>query len=157
MASIYNVLKTTLLVVLYLVPAILLMVKKDKEGLVTLAFLLGYLVLSNAIGFMGYAAMINSSTEALLVINYIILFILGVLFAITIIFLLIDKGFGTKLMKLGNFLLVASLFVIILAVVFDVICRISYDMGFGDFLENLLLELITPLVVVFGLILVGNE
>ena len=156
--SVYIILVTVLLLLLYLVPAILLTVKKDKEGLITLSFLLGYLVISNATDIMGGIAVIGSGADALIVIRNIILFVLGVLFAVAIICLLFDKGFGTKLMKTGNLLLVISLFVMFIAIIFDLVCTIVYDtMTFKAFFQRLAMELITPLIIVFGLMLVGKE
>ena len=158
MMNVYVVLRTVLLLLLYLVPAILLAVKKDKEGLITLSFLLGYLVLSTALNFLSTANFISSNFEALVVIRAIFWFILGVLFAVAIIFLLIDKGFGTKLMKLGNVLLVVSLIVMFVAIIIDLICTIvSENQSFGAFFNRLALELISPLIIVFGLILVGDK
>lgn len=157
MNSVYEILRTFLLLLLYLVPAILLAVKKDKEGFMTLLFLLGYLVLASAIGFLGFAEGINSANPALLVIKCIILFILGVLFAITICCFLLDKGFGLKTMKFGNLLLVVSLFVMLVGIIIDLIYTIVEGISFGDFLRGLALELIKPCIIVFGFLLVGNE
>ena len=156
--SVYSILVTALLLLLYLVPAILLAVKKDKEGLITLSFLLGYLVISNATAIMGGIEVIGSDASALIIIRNIFLFVLGVLFAIAIICLLFDKGFGTKLMKVGNLLLVVSLFVMLIAIIFDLVCTIAYDtITFKAFFQRLAMELITPLIIVFGLMLVGKE
>lgn len=155
--SVYAILVTVLLLLLYLVPAILLTVKKDKEGLITLSFLLGYLVISTATDIMGGIAVIGNA-DALVVIRNIFLFVLGVLFAVAIICLLFDKGFGTKLMKVGNLLLVVSLIVMFVAIIFDLVCTIVYDsITFKAFFQRLALELITPLIIVFGLMLVGKE
>ena len=96
MTSVYRILRTILLLLLYLVPAILLVTKKDKGGFVVLAFLLGYLVLAGALGFMAYAEGINGNLPALEVVMNIFGFVLGVLFAISICFFLIDKGFSTS-------------------------------------------------------------
>lgn len=157
MGSVYQILKTILLLLLYLVPAILLVVKKDKEGLIVLSFLLGYLVLASAIGFMGYATGINSNNDALDVIKCIIGFVLGVLFALAICFFLFDKGFGTNLMKFGNVLLVVALLVMLLLVVFNFIVDLVNGDSVGAFFRGLGFEMITPLIIVFGLLLVGNE
>ena len=157
MNSVYQILRTVLLLLLYLVPAILLVVKKDKEGLVVLSFLLGYLVLSSAIGFMGYAGGINSNNDALYVIECIFGFVIGVLFALVICFFLFDKGFGTKLMKLGNLLLVVNLFIMLVLVIFHLIVVLVNGDSFGAYVRGLGFELITPLIIVFGLLLAGNE
>ena len=87
--SVYRLLRTVLLVLLYLVPAILLTVKKDKEGFVTLSFLLGYLVLGGAINFLGNVALINSDNQALVVIKAILMFTIGLLFLLLLFFLLL--------------------------------------------------------------------
>ncbi|MBO4667229.1 MAG: hypothetical protein J5666_03780 [Bacilli bacterium] len=157
MTSVYQILRTVLLLLLYLVPAILLITKNDKGGFVVLAFLLGYLVLAGALGFLAYAEGINGNLPALAVVRNIIGFVLGVLFAITICFFLIDKGFGTKLMKLGNFLLVVSLIVMLILIIIHMIYVLVEGLNFGDFVRSLAFELLTPLIIVFGLLLVGNE
>ena len=157
MKSVYQVLRTLLLVLLYLVPAILIVTKKDKQGFVVLAFLLGYLVLSTAIGFLGYAEEINSNNSVLYIIECIFGFILGVLFAISLCFFLFDKGFGTKLMKFGNLLLVLSLFVMLVLIIMHLVVVLVDGLDFGAFLKSLGFELITPCIIVFGLLLIGNE
>ena len=157
MTSVYRILRTILLLLLYLVPAILLVTKKDKGGFVVLAFLLGYLVLAGALGFMAYAEGINGNQPALVVVMNIFGFVLGVLFAISICFFLIDKGFGTKLMKLGNFLLVFSLIVMLILIIIHMIYVLVEGLNFGEFVRSLAFELLTPCIIVFGLLLVGNE
>ena len=52
--SFVRILKTFLMLLMYLVPAILLAVKKDKEGFVVLSFLLGYLVIAKTLSFLSY-------------------------------------------------------------------------------------------------------
>ena len=155
--SIYWLLRAILLVLLYLVPAILLTVKKDKEGFVTFSFLLGYLVLGGAINFLGNVALINTDNPALVVIKAILMFIIGILFAIAIICLLLTKGFGLKTMKFGTLLLALSLILVFALVIVELISTIKYDSGFGGFVRSLLIDLIVPLVTVFGLVLIGNE
>ena len=157
MNSVYHVLRTILLLLLYLVPAILVATKKDKQGFIVLAFLLGYLVLTGAINFLEYARGINGDNKALYVVECVFGFILGILLTISICCFLFDKGFGTKLMKFGNLILVLCMLVTIVFVVIDLIFVLVEGMEFSIFLKSLGMELIVPCIIVFGLLLVGNE
>ena len=102
-------------------------------------------------------ALINTDNPALVVIKAILMFIIGILFAIAIICLLLTKGFGLKTMKFGTLLLALSLILVFALVIVELISTIKYDSGFGGFVRSLLLDLIVPLVTVFGLVLIGNE
>ena len=62
-----------------------------------------------------------------------------------------------KTMKFGTIVLALSLILVFALVIVDLISTIKYDSGFGEFVRNLLLDLIVPLITVFGLVLVGNE
>ena len=154
--SLTNVLKTALMLLMYLVPAILLAVKKDKEGFVVLSFLLGYLVIAKALSFLSYGALINKNLEALDIIRLIIFLVLGVLLALSLICFYLSIGFKIKAMKLGNILLVVSLLIVVICLIFNIIYLIIQEASFKDILNSTLDVLITPLIVAFGLLLIGE-
>ena len=155
--SFYNILKTFLLLLMYLVPAILLAVKKDKEGFVVLSFLLGYLVIGNTLGFLAQAALIRDGLEAFPLIRLIVLFVLGVLLAIVLICFYLSKGFKLNTMKLGNVLLVFTFMFILVCTIINIIYFIVEGIEFKVMFMNTLNNLISPLIVVFGLLLVGDS
>lgn len=155
--SFYNILKTFLLLLMYLVPAILLAVKKDKEGFVVLSFLLGYLVIGNTLGFLAQAALIRDGLEAFPLIRLIVLFVLGVLLAIVLICFYLSKGFKLNTMKLGNVLLVLTFMFILVCTIINIIYFIVEGIEFKVMFMNTLNNLIGPLIVVFGLLLVGDS
>ena len=155
--SFYNILKTFLLLLMYLVPAILLAVKKDKEGFVVLSFLLGYLVIGNTLGFLAQAALIRDGLEAFPLIRLIVLFVLGVLLAIVLICFYLSKGFKLNTMKLGNVLLVFTFMFILVCTIINIIYFIVEGIEFKVMFMNTLNNLIGPLIVVFGLLLVGDS
>ena len=152
--SVAQVLKTFLMLLMYLVPAILLAVKKDKEGFVVLSFLLGYLVIAKTLSFLSYGGLINKNLEALDIIRLIIFLVLGVLLALALICVYLNLGFKLNSMKLGNLLLVISLLIVFVCLIFNVVYMIVKDASFKDILNSMLDILITPLIVVFGLMLV---
>ena len=152
--SFVRVLKTFLMLLMYLVPAILLAVKKDKEGFVVLSFLLGYLVIAKTLSFLSYGGLINKNLEALDIIRLIIFLVLGVLLALALICVYLNLGFKLNSMKLGNLLLVISLLIVFVCLIFNVVYMIVKDASFKDILNSMLDILITPLIVVFGLMLV---
>lgn len=152
--SFVRILKTFLMLLMYLVPAILLAVKKDKEGFVVLSFLLGYLVIAKTLSFLSYGGLINKNLEALDIIRLIIFLVLGVLLALALICVYLNLGFKLNSMKLGNLLLVISLLIVFVCLIFNVVYMIVKDASFKDILNSMLDILITPLIVVFGLMLV---
>ncbi|MBO7078544.1 MAG: hypothetical protein J6W64_01880 [Bacilli bacterium] len=152
--SFVRILKTFLMLLMYLVPAILLAVKKDKEGFVVLSFLLGYLVIAKTLSFLSYGGLINKNLEALDIIRLIIFLVLGVLLALALICVYLNLGFKLNSMKLGNLLLVISLLIVFVCLIFNVVYMIVKDASFKDILNSMLDVLITPLIVVFGLMLV---
>ena len=152
--SFVRILKTFLMLLMYLVPAILLAVKKDKEGFVVLSFLLGYLVIAKTLSFLSYGGLINKNLEALDIIRLIIFLVLGVLLALALICVYLNLGFKLNSMKLGNLLLVISLLIVFVCLIFNVVYMIVKDASFKDILNTMLDILITPLIVVFGLMLV---
>ena len=152
--SFVRILKTFLMLLMYLVPAILLAVKKDKEGFVVLSFLLGYLVIAKTLSFLSYGGLINKNLEALDIIRLIIFLVLGVLLALALICVYLNLGFKLNSMKLGNLLLVISLLIVFVCLIFNVVYMIVKDASFKDVLNSMLDILITPLIVVFGLMLV---
>ena len=152
--SFVRILKTFLMLLMYLVPAILLAVKKDKEGFVVLSFLLGYLVIAKTLSFLSYGGLINKNLDALDIIRLIIFLVLGVLLALALICVYLNLGFKLNSMKLGNLLLVISLLIVFVCLIFNVVYMIVKDASFKDILNSMLDILITPLIVVFGLMLV---
>ena len=152
--SFVRILKTFLMLLMYLVPAILLAVKKDKEGFVVLSFLLGYLAIAKTLSFLSYGGLINKNLEALDIIRLIIFLVLGVLLALALICVYLNLGFKLNSMKLGNLLLVISLLIVFVCLIFNVVYMIVKDASFKDILNTMLDILITPLIVVFGLMLV---
>ena len=152
------VLRTVLMMLVYLVPAILLAVKKDKEGFVVLSFLLGYLLLARTISFISMAAGLDiKNLEALDIIRMVIFFILGIFLALVLVCFLLDKGFKLHAMKLGNILLVISMIIILICAVVEVIVYIVNDVSFAVALQDVGTSLLEPLVAIFGLILVSDK
>ena len=116
-ADLVLVLRAVLMMLVYLVPAILLAVKKDKEGFVVLSFLLGYLLLARTISFISMGAGLDiKNLEALDIIRMVIFFILGIFLALVLVCFLLDKGFKLHAMKLGNILLVISMIIILIKI-----------------------------------------
>ena len=152
------VLRAVLMMLVYLVPAILLAVKKDKEGFVVLSFLLGYLLLARTISFISMAAGLDiKNLEALDIIRMVIFFILGIFLALVLVCFLLDKGFKLHAMKLGNILLVISMIIILICAVVEVIVYIVNDVSFAVALQDVGTSLLEPLVAIFGLILVSDK
>ena len=152
------VLRAVLMMLVYLVPAILLAVKKDKEGFVVLSFLLGYLLLARTISFISMGAGLDiKNLEALDIIRMVIFFILGIFLALVLVCFLLDKGFKLHAMKLGNILLVISMIIILICAVVEVIVYIVNDVSFAVALQDVGTSLLEPLVAIFGLILVSDK
>ena len=157
-ADLVLVLRAILMSLVFLVPAILLAVKKDKEGFVVLSFLLGYLLLSKTISFISMAAGLDiKNLEALDIIRMVIFFILGIFLALVLVCFLLDKGFKLHAMKLGNILLVISMIIILICAVVEVIVYIVNDVSFAVALQDVGTSLLEPLVAIFGLILVSDK
>ena len=157
-ADLVLVLRAILMSLVFLVPAILLAVKKDKEGMVVLSFLLGYLLLSKTISFISIAAGLDiKNLEALEIIRMVIFFILGIFLALVLVCFLLDKGFKLHAMKLGNILLVISMIIILICAVVEVIVYIVNDVSFAVALQDVGTSLLEPLVAIFGLILVSDK
>jgi len=157
-ADLVLVLRAILMSLVFLVPAVLLAVKKDKEGFVVLSFLLGYLLLSKTISFISMAAGLDiKNLEALEIIRMVIFFILGIFLALVLVCFLLDKGFKLHAMKLGNILLVISMIIILICAVVEVIVYIVNDVSFAVALQDVGTSLLEPLVAIFGLILVSDK
>ena len=157
-ADLVLVLRAILMSLVFLVPAVLLAVKKDKEGFVVLSFLLGYLLLSKTISFISMAAGLDiKNLEALDIIRMAIFFILGIFLALVLVCFLLDKGFKLHAMKLGNILLVISMIIILICAVVEVIVYILNDVSFAVALQDVGTSLLEPLVAIFGLILVSDK
>ncbi len=157
-ADLVLVLRAILMSLVFLVPAILLAVKKDKEGFVVLSFLLGYLLLAKTISFISMATGLDiKNLEALDIIRMVIFFILGIFLALVLVCFLLDKGFKLHAMKLGNILLVISMIIILICAVVEVIVYIVNDVSFAVALQDVGTSLLEPLVAIFGLILVSDK
>ena len=157
-ADLVLVLRAVLMMLVYLVPAILLAVKKDKEGFVVLSFLLGYLLLARTISFISMGAGLDiKNLEALDIIRMVIFFILGIFLALVLVCFLLDKGFKLHAMKLGNILLVISMIIILICAVVEVIVYIVNHVSFAVALQDVGTSLLEPLVAIFGLILVSDK
>lgn len=146
-----------LLALLYGAPAVLLLVNKEKEGKITLSFLLGFLFISAVLNLIGYGPAINSNNKALTVIYAIVSFILGLAYAFVLICFLVDKVFGSKLMKFGFIVLVFSLVLIFILFVLEIVRAATNDWTFGMYLNNLTADIVVPLVMVFGLMLLDEN
>ena len=158
MSVIAMITQSLLLALLFGAPAILLLVKKEKEAKITLSFLLGYLFLQTVLSLIGHGGLIADGVPALTIIYAIVAFTLGLGYAFVLICFLLEKVFGIKLMKLGFLVLVVGLALVFILLVLQVIMAIKDDWGFGGFLNQFMAAIITPLLMVFGLMLLeGNE
>ena len=142
-----------LLVLLYATPAILLLLKKDNEARVALSFILGYLFIRTVIDLIGFGVLINQNAEALVVIYSIVSFILGLAYGFVLICFLLEKIFKIKLMKLGFLVLVASLVLIFILIILEIVLAIDAGWTFTMYLQNFSANIIIPLVMLFGLML----
>ena len=145
-----------LLTLLFGAPAVLLLVKKDREALITLSFLMGYLFISAVVNLIGPGVLIDADLPALKVIYGIVAFTLGLAYAFVLICFLFDKVFGTKLMKIGFIVLVFSLALLFVLLILQVIMAIKND-SFDWFLNNFQAGIIVPLVMIFGLMLLDDN
>ena len=156
MGAITGITVHLLLTLLYAAPAILLLVKKDKEALITLSFLMGYLFISAVLNLLSYGELIRDGVDALYVIYGIVAFTLGLAYAFVLICFLLEKVFGLKLMKLGFIVLVFSLALLLVLLILQVIMAIKND-SFDWFLNNFQYGIIVPLVMIFGLMLLDDN
>lgn len=146
-----------LLALLFGAPAILLLVKKDKEALITLSFLLGYLFISCVIRLIGYGEMIDKNAPASIVVYAIASFILGIAYGFVLILFLLEKVFGMKLMKLGFLVLIFGLGLIFILIILEIIMAIDLDLTFVGYLNEFSSAIVIPLVMVFGLMLLEGD
>ena len=156
MGAITGITVHLLLTLLYAAPAILLLVKKDKEALITLSFLMGYLFITAVVNLIAHGELINGDYPALTVIYGIVAFSLGLAYAFVLICFLLEKVFGLKLMKLGFIVLVFSLALLFVLLILQVIMAIKND-SFDWFLNNFQYGIIVPLVMIFGLMLLDDN
>ena len=146
-----------LLTLLYGAPAILFLVKKEKEALITLSFLMGYLFISAVVNLIGRGVLIDADYPALTVIYGIVAFTLGLAYAFVLICFLLEKVFGLKLMKIGFLVLIFSLALLFVLFILQIIMAIKND-SFDWFVSNFQVGIIIPLVMIFGLMLLeGGE
>lgn len=157
MGTISNLTINLLLVLLYGAPAILLLVKKDKEALITLSFLMGYLFISAVINLLQYGELIRDGVDALYVIYGIVAFSLGLAYGFVLICFLLEKVFGLKLMKIGFLVLIFSLALIFIMIILDIIIAIKADYTFTGYLQMFARNIVIPLVMVFGLMLLDDH
>ncbi len=146
-----------LLVLLFATPAILLLLKKDTEAKIALSFLLGYLFISAVINLVSYGVLIDGNAPALRVIYAVISFILGLAYGFVLICFLLEKIFKLKLMKLGFLVLVFSLALIALLIIFEIVVAIDEGWTFAGYLNNFAYDIVIPLVMVFGLMLLDED
>ena len=156
MGAITGITMHLLLTLLYAAPAILLLVKKDKEALITLSFLMGYLFITAVVNLIAHGELIRDGVDALYVIYGIVGFSLGLAYAFVLICFLLEKVFGLKLMKLGFIVLVFSLALLFVLLILQVIMAIKND-SFDWFLNNFQVGIIVPLVMIFGLMLLDDN
>ena len=156
MAAIAAITNHTLLTLLFAAPAILFLVKKDKEALITLSFLMGYLFISAVVNLISRGQFINSDYPALTVIISIVSFMLGLAYAFVLICFLLEKVFGLRLMNIGIFVLLGSLILLFILLILDLIAAIKYD-SFDMFLNGFIEMVLVPLVMIFGLILLMDR
>lgn len=142
-----------LLVLLYATPAVLLLLKKDSEAKIALSFLLGYLFITAVIDLIGFGVLINQNAPALTVIYSVVSFILGLAYGFVLICFLLEKLFKIKLMKLGFLVLVASLVLIFILIILEIVLAIDQGWTFTMYLQNFSANIIIPLVMLFGLML----
>lgn len=147
----------TLLTLLYGAPAILLLAKKEREALITLSFLIGYLFISAVVNLIGYGQLIAQNVPALTVVFAVVNFILGLAYAFVLICFLLEKVFGLKLMKLGFIVLVFSLVLIFVIFILELIMAIQNQWTFGGYINNFMSVIMIPLVMVFGLMLLDEN
>ena len=157
MGTISSLTINLLLVLLYATPAILLLVKKDTEAKVTFSFLLGYLFITAVLNLLGYGELIRDGVDALYVIYGIIGFSLGLAYGFVLICFLLEKVFGLKLMKIGFLVLIISLALIFVLIILDIIVAIKADYTFTGYLAMFARNIIVPLVMIFGLMLLDES
>ncbi|MBO7085936.1 MAG: hypothetical protein J6W25_02365 [Bacilli bacterium] len=156
MGAITGITMHLLLTLLYGAPAVLLLVKKDKEALITLSFIIGYLFINAVLTFINYGILIDADLPALTVIYGIVAFSLGLAYAFVLICFLLEKVFGLKLMKIGFIVLIFSLVLLFVLLILQVIMAIKND-SFDWFVNNITIGIIVPLVLIFGLMLLDDN
>lgn len=146
-----------LLTLLYGAPAILLLVKKDREALITLSFLIGYLFISAVVTLLNRGQLIAQNVPALTIIYAIVNFMLGLAYAFVLICFLLQKVFGLKLMKIGFIVLVFSLVLIFIIFILEIVMAIQNNMTFAGYISEFTSVIVIPLVMVFGLMVLDED
>ena len=156
MGIVGSIFSNLLMICLFLAPAILLLLKRDKEGFVTLGILLGYLFVDRSRTFISQGALVTSDAPTLSILWGIFVFILGLVYAFALICFLLSKLFGLKSMLIGEIVLLASFVLLLVIFVLEIIIASKYNWTFAQYLNNLLLYFLIPSIMVFGLLLIED-
>ena len=140
------------LVCLYALPAVLLLLKKDDAAKLFLFALLAYVVIDWILNYASVGYLINSNYPAMTVVYGVFCFLHGLLLLTCAVFFVLCKGFGLKLYKLLNLLVLIALgfFVVVFLVTF--IAYIVNDAGWVSIVESIFDVLALPFVVFCALL-----
>ena len=140
------------LVCLYAVPAVLLLLKKDDAAKLFLFALLAYVIINWIGNYVGIGYLINSNYPAMTVVYGVFCFLHGLLLLTCAVFFVLCKGFGLKLYKLLNLLVLIALgfFVVVFLVTF--IAYIVNDVGWVSIVQSIFDVLALPFVVFCALL-----
>ena len=140
------------LVCLYALPAVLLLLKKDDAAKLFLFALLAYVIINWIGNYVGIGYLINSNYPAMTVVYGVFCFLHGLLLLTCAVFFVLCKGFGLKLYKLLNLLVLIALgfFVVVFLVTF--IAYIVNDVGWVSIVQSIFDVLALPFVVFCALL-----
>ena len=157
MGAVSSITVHLLLVLLFAAPAILLLVKKEKEAMITLGFLIGYLFITAVIRLIGYGVAINGDLPAVTVIYATVSFILGLAYGVVLIFFLLSKVFGFNLMKLSFIILIFGLALIVILIILEIVMAADQNWTFGMYVEEFSRAIVIPALMVFSLMLLEGD
>ena len=146
-----------LLMLLFAAPAILLLVKKDKEAMITLGFLIGYLFITAVTRLIGYGVAIRDNVPAITVIYAVVSFTLGLAYGVVLIFFLLSKVFGLKLMKLSYLILIFGLALIVILIILEIIMAADQNWTFAMYVSEFATAIVIPAAMVFSLMLLEGD
>ena len=149
-------LSTLFLLALYVLPAVLLLLKKEKEAKLFLIVLLTIWIFQNTVNYLGMGALI-SGNNATRILYGIFAFIEGLLFGTCLVFFILMKLLNLKLDKLLNLMLIIAAGCFFLVFVFELVMFIDNGAGWPSYFNMISETLIMPYVVISSLVYLNGD
>lgn len=149
-------LSTLFLLALYVLPAVLLLLKREEEAKFFLIALLTIWVFQRTVNYLELGTLISGNNVTSILYG-IFAFIEGLLFATCLVFFILMKLLNLKLDKLLNLMLIIAAGCFFLVFVFELVMFIDNGYGWPSYFNLIAETLVMPYVVISSLVYLNGD